>query len=1439
MILREFFKRTLLEGGNLEIDGAQAQQIELKVHNRAYIVPILSQLLNSINAGFKASQGNDLWSPKVLKSRKYLSGSSLHFFNTDIPDDEFERIKPKVGDIDTQINKDSEPHLAQWLNGVKGQVVGNAKFLGYSRGNEQYSSLWELTDPPIKVQIDFEFVDYNDKDEPTDWAGFSHSSSWEDLSQGIKGVFHKYLIGAFTRLTKQDFLLRKMVGRGKARAEQDVPTTDNMISFAVSSKEGGGLRAKYEPVTDEKGRPVVNDGLPVMRALPAAGYEKDLGVIFQTIFGKRIDTGALKKLLPKTWSFTGLLEIMNLVLTPEEKEQVLDALVDKLFAPGAQGLYKGDAQRDMAEKNAALNYALKTLKITPPKNLEQMRQDYVKNYRVTSEGPVGLDRPVEEAEEPKVQAQLRKGMPHLRDLKPADFLDLVDELRSEGGRFKLQNIPLNVKIDGFGGRFGKNSDGKPFMGTSRTEPKYSAGFVDYHKQKGTTDPEILGRAANFDKLFGEMMKAIKVVDSKLGPEFLVDKQVTCEVLFLPFATQTEEGKLKFVGIEYDQLPQGVELVLVPYRIVEASTGNDLPDEAAQQLANLGQSGSVMFMSNRLVQEEGLDVTEIINPLENLEELKRIVSDTAGKRDRASLELRREVEAKLKPVQIALEKAIDEDPNIIGKDKLGQDYEGIVINTRLGPVKVTSEKQKDLIAQKNAARAAARAEQPRANSNKTAVVAIGSAIGHVGHQQLFNYAVQKAKQVGGDPYMFIGTAEGKDDPIPPAVKVETWRKLYPQYADNISTVSHEGGTLIQKIKHELINPLPGKAPRYDNIIITVGTDRASMADSMSKALMKAVNKFAGYEHVKVEPNVTGRGAEEGGTGVSGTQLRNVLKDPNKTPEQQFAMWNTAYNSGNYGAQKLDPAWIKHLMDIARKGMGITQQPTKQPAPKVEPQPAPLSETRLFNALIRSGKDMCTVCGQTPCNCTHINETDEKQYHGWEEYEEDKSAQVAEFLHEMQPELFSRYGDEYLMNVIQQVCRKNPQASVTQSASAVIRHLKSSVDEARMSAAVKLQRAFDRERAKSDASRRRGEEVMAQAKKDAEKKQQQGVAEGLAELVQIKYWQQDTMESGRWVKTKPMPRTTAEKVVDSFPRGEIVDVEQGVAEAGIDRRGFLKGLGAATLGATGVNAMAKGGGGGGGHGGSGGHASSGGGHASGGKGGSSGGKGGSVSGHGSEVASNPFHPGSPYYPAVAGARGGAAGNEIDRQEYIKFLTSYADAIRAGKMTPDMRKWLNAHPDVMDDLRRGPHGLTMGQLNADLVDIEARKNYHLMPKNEGVAEGESKAMAQTAKRLTDPKDGATAKLRAAGDKRREEHLKGRDIAKKNEAMLPKSTFAGSDRNKLGPAGQWKNTGPSKNRPARAGDLVGGAAESVNEDLDRIFASLIDKIIMNEAIQNNQRRS
>jgi hypothetical protein len=138
-------------------------------------------------------------------------------------------------------------------------------------------------------------------------------------------------------------------------------------------------------------------------------------------------------------------------------------------------------------------------------------------------------------------------------------------------------------------------------------------------------------------------------------------------------------------------------------------------------------------------------------------------------------------------------------------------------------------------------------------------------------------------------------------------------MYPQYAKNISTVQ-QGGTLLQKIKHELINPLPGKPPRYDNIIIMVGEDQKDMP--IANALMKAVNKFQGYEHVKVSLEATPRG-----TGMSFTKLRNILKDPNATPEQQYAVWAHGFDE-----KKLGKEWIMRLMDITRKGMGV--KPTKE-------------------------------------------------------------------------------------------------------------------------------------------------------------------------------------------------------------------------------------------------------------------------------------------------------------------------------------------------------------------------------------------------------------------------------------------------------------------------------------------------------------------------------
>ena len=949
MFLREVFnrpKKSIAEGGNVSSQspgwqGAadqEAEEIDLKIHDRDFMVGQLRTLLAAQNESFKAAYGKYIWDPKLLKSGQMFSGSSLQFFDVkgvNTQDFMNKLKKTKVGDIDTQIDQDMGDEVTAWLKSIIGKKVGNGTFLGF---NSSLSSIWLLDDPQVRVQVDYELGPYDPKTKaPTEWFAYSHSSHYDDMAAGIKGVFHKYINRALTHAQASTKYVARVLKKGVKISDE--PVTDSDYSFAVTSAQGGGMSMKYKPYIDPAtGQPMEKDGIPVMQQLDPKDrdYIQNLDQQFQINFGRK-RTAADQKL---QGSFVGTIQLMNKAFKPEQNEAVARAFLDILFGPGAQMITKDDPARDRDVKFAAVDAMLlggggvKPLNLPNGQELRQtavkMAMDYADKFNAkkgaTPTTEVAEDAAAEVAAKPNYA---RQGIKHLYnrlpdgrvssvEMKDAEFLELAKEIADNGGT--LNNVPINLKVDGAGIRFGKDQSGRPFFMTSKvTTPLYQddVGYFTSFGQERGQDAEQLARTKNYDDALA------LITGSKFIQTLPPDTIVQAEMLYNPMAEKTEQG-LKFVNIPYDPKKLGRQMTLVPFMFKQYSTGDERPDadKIKKRLLAAGDS-NIKIISNSL-EQKGINVSKIISPILDLDP-----KDKANKPafDKAKQEL---------------SAAIIDNPKLAGKDALGDNMEGVVVNMPSGKLfKVTSQQMKSAMAAKNAP--APKREGPA----KTAVVAVGSAIGHVGHQQLFNYAIEKANELGGEPFMFIGPAEGKDDPIPPSVKVQTWQKLYPQYAKNISTVTQEGGSLLQKIKHELISPKPGSAPRFDNIVITVGSDRATMANSWSASLMKAVNKFPGYEHVKVTPYVTGRGSEEGGTGVSGTGLRNVLKDPNKTPEQQLQVWSNAYNGGNYGAQKLDAAWIKHLMDIARQGMGI-QEPQK---PAAQPAPQPVAEVRLFNALVR--------------------------------------------------------------------------------------------------------------------------------------------------------------------------------------------------------------------------------------------------------------------------------------------------------------------------------------------------------------------------------------------------------------------------------------------------------------------------------------------------------
>lgn len=913
-------KSIMLEGGNLSIGQHQAQHLDLKVTKREIMVPKLNNLLLAIDSAYAQQYKEPLWGKKLLSTGKFLSGSSLHFFNVKgIPDEVFVEKKPTVGDIDTMVDKTKEQNLKQFLLDNNNKQIGPATLLGFQRGNEQFSALWELDDTPVKIQIDFEFVDFVDG-LPTEWARFSHSSAWEDLNRGIKGVFHKFLIRALTSLTAKTFMLKKLAGRGQLRKEEYKPTTDNLFSFSVSSKEGGGLRAKYEPVIDPStGQVEVKDGLPVMTAAPASGYEQNIKNIFTKIIGHKLKPNQIDTIEKNFWSFTGLLQALNRILTNEEKQKVVDGFLNITIGVGSQGLYKNNPEKDIKEKMVAIDTMLKIFNMSKPTNFDDMLSKYRQAYKMTPDTDAGTNevvknmakRALDEDAKPNYK---RVGIQHLynpgssAELKDLDFINLCKDIASAGGR--LENVNFSLKVDGAGIRFGKDKEGNPFFMTSRVDtPMYKQNIGDFEKygKNQGQNQEQLERTKNYDRALDT------VVNANFMQDLPNDTIVQAEMLFNPMAQKSDMG-LTFVNIPYDPKKLGKKMTLVPISVRNFSTG-EVVSNSKQILNQLYKNDSPdIKMVNMSLVNPGIDVSNIVNPIakdaNNLSKAVTMRGNSPEKQEAKNI---------LNNARKELSEEIYNSP-IKGKDQLGDIIEGLVLKMPNGLLlKITSPEMKEKMAAK---RTIAKKSTTDSERTKPAVVTIGSFAGHIGHQWLINKTIQTARQMGGDPYIYVSPSMGPDDPIPPEMKVKTLQKLFPEYANNIKVWSQEG-TPVKKIEKELV--LPSDSP-YNKIVVIVGEDRyegfKKWLESLAKRMKDPVSlaKYGGtQDQVEYEMIGVPRNASGGGNDMSFTKLRNVLKDPNKSEQEQLDTWAQGFDTSKLGID-----WVKQLMNTAKKNMSLTEQ-----------------------------------------------------------------------------------------------------------------------------------------------------------------------------------------------------------------------------------------------------------------------------------------------------------------------------------------------------------------------------------------------------------------------------------------------------------------------------------------------------------------------------------
>lgn len=359
----------LLCGGNVAIDDNFADRIDLQKIDRTKIVKVLNDCLAQINSAFEKSFGLPLWNEKLFKSKEFLSGSAFHFFDLQTIDDaEFAKIKSTVGDIDTQVDGNMAPMVKEFLDKSKGQTFGSLTLIGYKSSGGQYISLWKFPEFDINVQIDLELVEFDKSGNPSPWSQFSHSSTWDDLKAGIKGVFSKVLYSSLTAPKAKKIVVKAKTARGK-----DQIITKSELSFSVLK----GLRNKYEPILDSRGEQVYENGLPTYRELSTSESDNitDLTMIFNIFFGQLPTSAELKQMS----SFVGTLELIKQYMS-SDVNKIADKFVDKLWGVGAQGLYRNNPSQDLIEKSAALSILCAEFGLNP-KQYDDIKIDYYKKYK--------------------------------------------------------------------------------------------------------------------------------------------------------------------------------------------------------------------------------------------------------------------------------------------------------------------------------------------------------------------------------------------------------------------------------------------------------------------------------------------------------------------------------------------------------------------------------------------------------------------------------------------------------------------------------------------------------------------------------------------------------------------------------------------------------------------------------------------------------------------------------------------------------------------------------------------------------------------------------------------------------------------------------------------------------------------------------------------------
>lgn len=417
--------KLILEGGNLQFDhnGQNRVSDSIDVKNREKEKPEFHNMFQSIDNGFKKQHGHSLFG-NALKNNTFASGSSEIYNDPSVSTERLLKSKPTMGDYDVQVPEEHRKKLEEYLK--PGQVHGKFTIHHVRTSGSQVHAIVKHNDTGKFHQIDFEPVEYDkEKQEPSAYEKFAHSSHINDLESGLKGVHHKLLAQSIFSAHSKPTIISKTTGRGKDKKEIEEEGNTSLHTFSVDK----GVRQKWEKIGEKDGKDIVKE-----KATKDSTYTKHLPDIYKSMFNHEPSENDIKDI----HSFGGLVDHIKKHIPQEHHKKIVDTFINKLWHPSAQAT-SIDPNQDKTVKEKAYEHLKKHF----PAETSELSQDteakkqvyyadkkkFSRGEGLVSKDSENLPKPTNESESKHTQIAMTFG--GLRAGPTKEHGKLIDKLLSQ------------------------------------------------------------------------------------------------------------------------------------------------------------------------------------------------------------------------------------------------------------------------------------------------------------------------------------------------------------------------------------------------------------------------------------------------------------------------------------------------------------------------------------------------------------------------------------------------------------------------------------------------------------------------------------------------------------------------------------------------------------------------------------------------------------------------------------------------------------------------------------------------------------------------------------------------------------------------------------------------------------------------------------------------